>query len=333
MTADDAARDVAHRVALARHLEERPALARARPPRARRTRGSRSPRTRPPSASVPRLGALAHRQGGELGAALAHPGRGAQRAARRARPRDGPPSPGTPRRAAVTAASTSAAPAIGASATTRPGSPGSVEHELVAVAPVVADPHRHAHRQAGVDCSRPAREPGALARAAQLERPARCRTAAGRGRRRSSRRGQQLLERPPASPARGGSPRCSCSPAAGGRGTPCRPRGRRPGSRRARAARGPRGRPGGRRRGRAGPAARGRRRRRPWRGWRRRRGDRAQVVRGDGHPHAGAGGPRLSSATRQRLEVAVGLGLVLEDRRAPAVLAGERRPRGPSRRP
>ena len=48
--------------------------------------------------------------------------------------------------------------------------------------------------------------------------------------------------------------------------------------------------------------------------------DRAQVVRGHRHPHGRRGA--ASSAARERLEGAVGLGLVLEDGRLPAVLAG-----------
>ena len=47
-------------------------------------------------------------------------------------------------------------------------------------------------------------------------------------------------------------------------------------------------------------------------------GDRAQVVAGDGGPD---GRPRLQQADREVLEVAVRVGLDLEDRRVPAVLS------------
>ena len=99
-----------------------------------------------------------------------------------------------------------------------------------------------------------------------------------------------------------------------------RRRGRRPGSRCARAARGRRARAGGRRRGRAGP---GTRRRRPARrcarlaatAWATERRLCEAIADADARP-------RASSRRRgERLEVAVGLGLDLEDRRLPAVLA------------
>ena len=80
---DDAARGVAERVALAGQLDEPVAAPRARPPAARSTRGSRSPRRRrrrpPPTASRTR-GRRARRAAGGGGAARRRRGRGSRRA-------------------------------------------------------------------------------------------------------------------------------------------------------------------------------------------------------------------------------------------------------------
>ncbi len=137
----------------------------------------------------------------------------------------------------------------------------------------------------------------------------------------SLRNGVRPGGRPRRCPATGraGRSRWRCSPAAGARGTPCRPRDRRPGSRRGR------GSPGGHRLLQrvaeaaqhlqlevgvlaAGEAVVGDR-----------VGDGAQVVRADGQPHRPA---RVEQPARELLEVEVAVGLDLEDGDGPAVLLG-----------
>ena len=193
----DAARRVAQLVALARHLEQLHARARARPRRARRTRGSRPPRRgrrRPPAtACPPRAGSATPRAAG--GRAGSGPRAGGSR--RAPRPASGstrgrrarrPPARGRPRPAWPTRRA----------ATTRSGFDGSVETS--------SSPSRRSSpihtgtrtRQLGVERRERVGELRAHGRAPQLEdrlvaerrlmRP--CRSgpaapAAGRGRRRA----------------------------------------------------------------------------------------------------------------------------------------------------
>ena len=325
---DDAARGVAHLVALAGHLEER--LAAVERDRAARVELEEVDRLADVGVGLaPRLGALAHRERGELGPALAQPGGGARRGSRRARSagvrdhagnasraRSRPPR--RPRRSWPSARGRRRARA----------SPGSVETSSSPCALVVADPDRDAQRQLAARArhARPASSL-ALGGAAQLEDRLvgeRWRQV-GHGAARSSsseRAGgllvqealvARVLEQPPDEVGHAGDEVADRAVGA-----------------HAQAALGAAP-AGGRRRGRAGPGARRRRRRRRWRGWRRSRG----------RPSAGCATaiatrtarPRLEQAARQRLEVAVGVGLDLEDRATPSRAGAPRRPRGPSRRP
>ena len=136
----------------------------------------------------------------------------------------------------------------------------------------------------------------------------------------SSRRGEQLLERRPRAPARTGTTRCACSRAAGARGRPSRRRDRRPGSRCARGSRAaasaswsssPRPRSTWSSRSRSSPPA-SRLKAIAWATERRLCEAIATRTRRAG----------VEQPPRQRLEVAVAVGLVLEHRRRPAVLAG-----------
>ena len=102
-----AARRVAHLVALAGDLEER--LAAIERDRAAGVELEEVDGLADVGVGlVPGLGALAHRQRGELGAALAHPGRGARRGSRRAWRRGSPTSARSRAAAVCTASSTSA---------------------------------------------------------------------------------------------------------------------------------------------------------------------------------------------------------------------------------
>ena len=173
-----------------------------------------------------------------------------------------------PRAAVCTASSTSASVARARGRRRRARDvPGSVDVQRIVVALAVADPHRHAQRQRGLERGHAREQLVAHRRAAQLAD-----RLVDEGRQVGHGAASRLVERAPRAPARAGRTRCSCSPAGGAPGRPCRRRGRRPGSTCARAGRAWPAPPGGRRRGRAGPGARGPRRRRRGRGWRRSRG-------------------------------------------------------------
>ena len=164
----DAARRVAHLVALAGDLEERLAAVErdgAAGVELEEVDGLADVGV----GLVPGLGALADRQRGELGAALAHPGRGARRGSRRAWWRGSATSAGSrawrsapprrPRRSV--AAALSGDDAVGRA--------GIVRGQLFGVALAVADPHRDAQGELGLErwpC--PASSSSRTRRAAQL---------------------------------------------------------------------------------------------------------------------------------------------------------------------
>ena len=166
---DHAARRVVQLVALAGHLEERLAAPRARPPRARRTRGSRSPRrrrrrprptasrTRAPRAPRPRPGARA---------ATPRPPPGA----RRARAAGSADQAGKARRRRVHRGVDVVRARRRRHRDDAVGIAGVGRDELVALAAVLADPDRQrAAAAAPVDGLQPGRQLLAHRRAAQLE--------------------------------------------------------------------------------------------------------------------------------------------------------------------
>ena len=205
-----AARRVAHRVALAGHLEEARGPARARPPRGRSTRGSRSPRTRrrPP----PRLGALADLEGGQLEPALAQPCRrpaehlGALPAG--ALPHSAlPQRPPPPRRQPRPVLPCRRSPPHA----TAPRDPWTRGLGLTSLA---ADQHRHARGQPRVEAP-PARRPATGARAPGASRAwARWQRAAG------SPAASSSSSSAPSRQRHEGRTRWRCSRAGGGPGTP-----------------------------------------------------------------------------------------------------------------
>ena len=203
---------------------------------------------------APRLGGLAHLERRDLQPPLAQPRRprapapprapsracAATRCARRGRargrrrPRRRSPTP--PRRARA-----------------RPGRPRSARRRRACPRRPTPAPGSPARRRRP-----PARRAAAPASAPAAARgSARWRTASSATPTSAGPR-EQLFQRHARAPARTGTTRWRCSPAAAARGRPCPPRGRRPGSRCARAGPATRSRPAAGRRARAGPAARGR---------------------------------------------------------------------------
>ena len=183
---DDAARRVAQLVALARHLEQRRGPARARPPRARSTRGSRSPRRRrrrpPPTAWPPRgrrarpsssrrsrrIAAAARERGARARRRLRDRPRRASRPRRRVRRRLG--RLGRARRRARAAR-------VGGDELARPRAGRRRSH-------------RHAQRQLGVERVQRVGEPARARARGAARASARCGTASWT----VQGRGQQLLE-------------------------------------------------------------------------------------------------------------------------------------------
>ena len=267
---------------------------------------------------APRLGGLAHLERGDLQPPLAQPLRGARPAPRRA-------AAAVRRRQSRRAGEVERVVDVGLGRDRRLGHDplrlaGIGRDQRAAGARVVADPHRDLDHRLGVERLQRARELRADRRPPQLQD-----RFVGEGLRQSMRgrpaAAPAALPAARRAPARTGTTRWRCSRAAAAPGRPCRPRGRRPGSRCARAGPGAAiaacsGSPSPRRTcssrscvGAAGQPVVGDRVR-----------DRAQVVRGD--RDAARAGRASSSRRVSSLEVRVGVGLALEHRRVPAVLRG-----------